>query len=70
MSKPWEGRSVWCSGGSDGDKPKGWIEVREENETHLRVLIRNSDTKSVVLTREEAKTLAAHMMNLAGRTRA
>lgn len=66
--KPWEGRSVRCSGRADGGE-KGWVEVREHDEQRVRLIILGSGLSphEITMSRDEAKTFAAHMMNLAGR---
>lgn len=68
--KPWEGRSVWCA--SSGDTPNGWVEVQEADALGVRLITRRGggyNDVAVQMTREQAKTLAAHIMNLAGRAR-
>lgn len=69
MKKPWEGRTVWCSGKAEGNS--GWVEVQENGVGHIRLIPRptSSVDRALVMTREEAKTFAAQMMNLATRSR-
>lgn len=69
--KPLEGRTVWCSGANNtANSDCGWIEAREVAK-QIEVVIRKSgeSNRAIEMTREEAKTFAAHLMNLAGRVR-
>lgn len=69
-NKPWEGRTVYCSGAKVGGNA-GWIEVQEEDIDRIRIIPRpnSSVDRNLVMTRAEAKTFAAQMMNLANRIR-
>lgn len=69
--KPLEGRSVWCSGNKES-KYSGWIHVRETCGGERLTLIVTPDNgleSRCTMTREQAKTFAAQMMNLAVRNR-
>lgn len=67
MSKPWEGRTVWLS---DKDCP-AWVEVQEVSAEKCRLIVRapGMSAREVAGTRDEFKTLAGLMLNLAGRAR-
>lgn len=69
-NKPWEGRSVWCSGSSSKTE-KGWLEVREVDVERLIIIVRLLDMQDsqILMTRAEAKTFAAQLRNLANRDR-
>lgn len=69
-AKPWEGRSVYCTGGGNGND-KGWIEARETNAQRVEIVMRKPglSASAMEMTRDQAKTFAAHLMNLAGRAR-
>lgn len=67
-SKPWEGRTVWCQGERGS---KGWIEIQEAGTEDMRLIVRLDSglVTTVCMTREQAKTFAAQIMNLAVRNR-
>lgn len=69
-NKPWEGRSVWCSGDKDTTE-KGWLEARESDADRVRIIVRphGLSTREITMTRDEGKTFAALLMNLAVRDR-
>lgn len=70
--QPWEGRTVWCSGADDSGKTDcGWIEARERNAGGIEIVMRKPGVSAhlIEMSRAEAKTFAAHLMNLAGRDR-
>lgn len=72
MDKPWEGRCVYCSGADNTAKSdKGWIETRETGAGRVEIVLRkpNDTPHAIEMTRDQAKTFAAHLMNLAGRVR-
>lgn len=72
MTNPWEGRSVYCSGADDSTKADaGWIEARETCATRIEIVMRKPREipHEIEMTRDQAKTFAAHLMNLAGRIR-
>lgn len=72
-----EGRSVKLSGYGDQNKTDaGWVEAREVGQDHIEIVVRKPSNKNYVGssvtvegTREEIKTFAAQLMNLAVRTR-
>lgn len=68
-SKPWEGRSVWAQVAEQNEK--GWVEIRERDSKVLELIVCQDQrfTASVCMTREQAKTFAAQIMNLAQRDR-
>lgn len=60
----WESRGVWCKS-KESDEPKGWLEIQEGGPDLMRVAMRVGGLSYIVsMTREQARTFAAHMLNL------